>query len=379
VQGGPTSSVLSFDSMRFRLEYPEDIHMLGISFNTTVGDYSIQGEVAYRPNLPLQVDLQDLAFAALGPTLTRCHEANLNCVGSVGGLGFTKSGGTAVYGSSDFTTASGGHGYHDSFDLAIGDISGSARSFPNFIIPYRGGTLGENTPCYPAPGSADDIASGMGGFSHPYYQYDDNSPCYIRGYERMQVFQFNFGATRVLGSSDNPFGASQIILLAELGATYVPFLPPLDHLVLEGPNTNWGPTAGADGSGANGSRMACSTATDCSYGGDGERFNPHQQDPSGYPDAFSWGYRLISQFKYESVLPGLSISPFLIYRQDVQGTAPSPAPNFVAGRKEVDLLTEFRYEGSLSFNLGYTWYWGAGSYNTLSDRDFLQAFVRYQF
>jgi hypothetical protein len=378
-QSGPTSSVASFDTLRLRLEYPEDIHMIGMSFNTTVGDYSIQGEVAYRPNLPLQVDTQDLAFAAMGPTLTRCHEANLNCAGSIGGLGFTQSGGTALYGTSDFTPSPGGRGYHDTFDLVAGAIGGSARSFPNFIIPYRGGTLGENTPCYPQPGSADDIAYGTSGFKHPYYNYDDNSPCYIRGYERMQVFQFNFGATRVIGASDNPFGASQVILATEVGATYVPFLPPLDKLVLEGPNTNWGPTAGADGSGANGSRMACSTATDCSYGADGERFNPHQQDPSGYPRSFSWGYRLISQLKYESVLPGLSISPFFIFRQDVQGTAPSPAPNFVAGRKEMDVLTEFRYMGSLSFNLGYTWFWGGGVYNTLSDRDYAQAFFRYQF
>jgi len=373
------SSAVEFDSARLQLEYPEDIHLLGASFSTTVGDYSIQGEVAYRPNLPLQVDTQDLGFAAFGPTLTRCHEANLRCTGSSGGVGFTQNGGTTVYGPSNFTPAAGGVGYPDTFDLAIGNINGSARAFPNFVIPYRGGTLGENTPCYPQPGSADDVKYGFSGFQHPYYPYNPNSPCYIRGYQRMQVYEFNLGATRVLGATDNPFGASQIVLIFEGGAEYVPFLPGLDQLVLEGPNTNYGPTAGADGSGADGSRRACSTNPSCSVGPDGLRFNPHQQDPTGYPDAISWGYRLIAQIKYESILPGVALTPFIIFRQDVQGTAPSPAPNFVAGRKEVDMVTEFRYKSALSLNLGYTWYWGGGDYNTMIDRDFAQFFVKYQF
>ncbi|MDB5985534.1 MAG: hypothetical protein JWR16_587 [Nevskia sp.] len=377
--GPGTSSALELDSARFQLEYPEDIHLIGASFNTTVGEYSIQGEVAYRPNEPLQVDAQDLAFAAFGPTLSRCSEPGANCLGTIGGVGYSQTGGTQLYSSSNFKPKSGQTAYPDTFDLIIGALPGSARSFPNFVIPYRGGTIGENAPCYPKPGTAEDVSAGLSGVSHPYYAYNPSSPCYIRGYQRMQVFQFNLGATRVLGATDNPLGASQVLLLFEVGATYVPFLPPLDKLVLEGPNTNYGATAGADGSGANGSRMACSTTPDCSLGADGLRFNPHQQDPTGYPDMFSWGYRLISIIKYESVLPGLSISPFIVYKQDVQGTAPSPAPNFVAGRKEVDILTEFRYKGSMSLNLGYTWYWGGGTFNTLSDRDFAQAFIKYQF
>ncbi|MDM8350152.1 DUF1302 domain-containing protein [Pseudomonas sp. sp1636] len=36
-------------------EYPEDIRMYGMSFNTTVGDASVFGELSYRPNLPIGV------------------------------------------------------------------------------------------------------------------------------------------------------------------------------------------------------------------------------------------------------------------------------------------------------------------------------------
>jgi len=48
-------------------EYPEDIELYGISFNTTVGTWSLGGEVSYRPNLPLQIDDVEVLFAALTP------------------------------------------------------------------------------------------------------------------------------------------------------------------------------------------------------------------------------------------------------------------------------------------------------------------------
>ncbi|MFZ6045426.1 DUF1302 domain-containing protein [Pseudomonas sp. CR3202] len=38
-----------------RREYPEDIRMLGLSFNSTLGEATLFGELAYRPNLPIGV------------------------------------------------------------------------------------------------------------------------------------------------------------------------------------------------------------------------------------------------------------------------------------------------------------------------------------
>lgn len=349
------SSVLEFDSARILLEYPADIDLLGFSFNGTLGGYSIQGEVAYRPNLPLQVDIDDLAFAAFGPSLTNCMNPRsgplgAGCAGSTVGLGFTQNGGTRLYGSSDFTPAGGQAGFHDTFGALVGDLPGSARAFPNFIIPYRDGVIGENPP---------------------------NS--YIRGYERFQAYEFNLGITRVLGASENPFAADQILVVGELGAELIPRLPHLDRLVLQGPAFGYGATAGADGSGADGSRRSCAGAADCSLGPDGLRFNPHQQDPSGYPTPLSYGYRLISQLRYESLLPQVNFRPFLIWRQDLAGISPGPAGNFIKGAKQVDLLFETQYRQSWSLTVGYTWFWGGGDFNPLSDRDFAQVFVKYQF
>ncbi|MDE0856019.1 MAG: DUF1302 family protein, partial [Nevskia sp.] len=347
------------------LEYPEDIDLIGASFSTTFGSYSVQGEASYRPNLPMQVSIADLEFAAAGPTLTRCHEASLNCFGTGAGLNIANqaNGGVASAGGSDFVVnANNSVGYKDTFNLlGLGAAPGSARAFPNFILPYRGGVVGENAPT---------------DYSKP---LNRANPGYIEGYQRFELVKLDLGVTRVLGASDNPFGADQIIVLGEVGADIIPNLPAHDVLQIDGPNTPLSATAGADGSGANRSRLACSNIPDCSYGVDGLRFNPHQQPINDFVKSFAWGYRVVVIGSYENVLPNIGIHPTLLFSQDVQGISPGPAFEFVGGRKEIDSLYEIRYKSSLSLNLGYTWYWGGGDQNVLSDRDFAQVFVKYQF
>jgi hypothetical protein len=56
-----------FQTTGYWTEYPEDIDLYGISFNTTVGTWSLAGEVSYRPELPLQIDDVEVLFAALTP------------------------------------------------------------------------------------------------------------------------------------------------------------------------------------------------------------------------------------------------------------------------------------------------------------------------
>ena len=391
-----TSDPILFDTAKIQFEYPKNIQMLGFSFNTTIGEFSIQGEAAYRPNLPLQVDVEDILFSAYGPTLTRCHSRDISatapgrtgaCAGTgsgpasgvpvslpVGGLGTDPvTGGTMVYGSSDFVTSDNGTPnnpnddpkgpFNDTFDLLVGAGVGSARAFPSFVTAYRGVAVGENAN------------------TNPNLPYDSRNPGYIRGYERMDVLQFNFGATQVLGATDNFLGADQIINLFEVGATYVPGLPPLNVLQFDAPGTLTHASAGADGSGADRSRQACSLNPTCSFGPDGLRFNPHQADLDLYPDKFSMGYRFISLIRYESVFPGISFQPMIIWQHDVLGTAPAPLDvNFVEGRKTATLNIEARYKSALSIVPGYTWFTGgADGANVYKDRDFAQVYVKYQF
>ncbi|WP_376691669.1 DUF1302 domain-containing protein [Wenzhouxiangella sp. EGI_FJ10409] len=49
------------------VEYPEDIDLWGVSFNTNVSGWSLGGEVSYRENVPLQIDDVELLYAGLSP------------------------------------------------------------------------------------------------------------------------------------------------------------------------------------------------------------------------------------------------------------------------------------------------------------------------
>lgn len=48
-----------------KLAYPEDIAMYAMSFNTTVGETAVAGEISYRQDEPLQIDDVELLFAAM--------------------------------------------------------------------------------------------------------------------------------------------------------------------------------------------------------------------------------------------------------------------------------------------------------------------------
>jgi hypothetical protein len=46
-------------------EYPEDIRLYGVSFQTMVGPASVGGEFSYRPNMPMQINTGDQSRTAL--------------------------------------------------------------------------------------------------------------------------------------------------------------------------------------------------------------------------------------------------------------------------------------------------------------------------
>lgn len=351
---GATDSILSFDSMRVRLEYPDKIEMYGLTFNTNFGDIALQGELAYRPNDPLQVDIVDLVFAGLGPSLTNCHlSPGCLATGTPLIVGVKPDGSVGIYGSSDYTTANGPGAYADTIPLVVAGLPGSGRSFPNFIIPYRGGTLGKN----PA-----------------------NS--YIRGWEEFKTISLDFGLTYITGASD-PISkflrADQIVWLFEAGFRGVPDLPPLDELALAVPGTYTSPTAGADGSGANGSRQACSTNQACQFGPDGLRFNPHQAPLGLYPTKWSGGLGAVIRMTYGSVYPGVTVSPLIILKWDVFGHSPGYFSNYVEGRTLIQPTIKVSWRGVHEFSFRYQLWTGGGAANLFADRDAATFFYQYSF
>ncbi|MDD2046651.1 DUF1302 domain-containing protein [Pseudomonas putida] len=66
--------VASARSVRYFIDYPEDIRLYGLSFQTNLGGMALGGEVSYRPNMPLQLNTADLlssaTFGATSPLIT---------------------------------------------------------------------------------------------------------------------------------------------------------------------------------------------------------------------------------------------------------------------------------------------------------------------
>ncbi|WP_428311953.1 DUF1302 domain-containing protein [Hydrocarboniphaga sp.] len=323
-----TGDAFVLDTVKARLEYPENIDLYGFSFNTAFGDISLQGEVAYRPNQPLQVDDTDLAFAAL---------QNI----------FPRGNGTGAQGDSyDFGLAGDLPGVPALLAGAgtIAQLPGARYGVPDFVSAYRG-----QDPLGYAPGQ------------------------YIRGWEKFKTANYNLGVTNVIGP-ENWLFANQIILIGEFGASQIFDLPSTSKLQIEGPGTFTSAGAGADGTGADGSAQSNSAV----IGPSGIRFNP-TQTTKGFVTDFSWGYRVIALLRYENVLPGIGVEPTIIWSQDVSGVSPGPGENFVEGRKSVIVSTTVRLSQAMAVAAGYTAFFGGGSHNLLADRDFVQVGMRYQF
>jgi hypothetical protein len=325
---GANGNAFTLDTVKARLEYPEDIDLYGFSFNTSFGDISLQGEVAYRPRQPLQVDDTDLAFAAL---------QNI----------FPRGNGTGAPGDSyDFGLAGNIPGVPAALGGAgtLAQLPGARYGVPDFISHYRG---------------IDPLS----------YQPGE----YIRGWEKFKTANYDLGVTSVIGPG-NWIGANQIIVIGEFGASQIFDLPPTSKLQIEGPGTFTSAGAGADGTGADGSAQSNSAV----IGPSGIRFNPTQQK-KGFTTDFAWGYRAIAIMRYENVLPGIGVEPTVIWSQDVSGVSPGPGENFVEGRKSVIISTTVRFSQAWAAAVGYTTFFGGGNRNLLRDRDFAQVGLRYLF
>ncbi len=77
------------------LAYPEDIKMTAMSFNTTVFDIAVSGEVSYRQDEPLQIDDVELLFAAMPQQLANTGDPRYAALDGVSQMDVFASGETA--------------------------------------------------------------------------------------------------------------------------------------------------------------------------------------------------------------------------------------------------------------------------------------------
>lgn len=336
VPGTHQREAVPLDTAQYFLDYAPDIQLFGISFSTVVDGIAVRGELAYRPNLPAQVDLEDVLFAALQPALPRQDVPLFSTADTLPGLIAALQDPANLL---SVATAALGDlpGVIDALQTLLSapqllgtTVPGARTALPDFVTAYRGGTPGEI-----APGA------------------------YIRGYERVQALQSSLGLTRIYGNS-HFLGTQDAALLLELTALRVMDLPPLSRLQLEGPGTDTHAGPGAFDS------------------GNALRINP-VRNVGGYVTPFSWGYRAGAMLHYADVLVnGFDVRPFLVFTHDVSGVSPGLGENFLEGRKlgVVDVHLSYR---NLDASLTQTFLFGGGRRNTLHDRDYFAVSVGMRF
>ena len=339
---------LPIDRMGVFLDFPEDIQMFGVSFNTTIGGWSVAGEYAYRPNLPAQVLLSDVVFAALQPVVGRVQ------------LPFTGIGAFVPDPLSDPSTGARVGELLADFG-AFGDPNASQAAlpaadtiFPSYLASYRG---------YINTNPARDI----------------NGRQYIPGYERLKVGQFALTALQLF--STNPFGSEDLLMVYEVGFTHVIDMPPQDTalgrgLFFQGAGDITHPSPGADGTGDASAGAAGDPRGASAVPGQG-RINPTQQR-EGFAEEFAWGLRTLWQLSYNNLFDtGLNIKPTVLAFWDVSGIAPQPMQNYVEDNKWIVPGVFFEYGSDWAGTLIYQYFGGAQ--NSLADRDNVSASITYSF
>ncbi len=308
-----SGEALPLDTARLFVEYPEDIRMYGMSFNTTVGNYALAGEYVYRDNLPIQAHTVDLTFALLQPAFPE-----------------------------------------NDLDLSIAVLPGRRTAVPDFLqTTYRGET----------------VQAGQ----------------YVQGWEPMGIGQLNLNLSRLLGAAENPFGASQMTLLLELGYTHLPGFPDLGVFQANGGGVDTHISAGADGSlGINPSDIRADPNDPSSDIRTNPELlqNPQSQaviDRSGFGTEHSYGYRLVTLTRYNNAIFGANLEFLGAFFHDVGGVGPGLGQNFVEGRKQILAGLRWDYQDRILGELRYTWFTGGANRDALRDRDNLLVFLGYAF
>ncbi|GJM09159.1 MAG: hypothetical protein DHS20C11_14350 [Lysobacteraceae bacterium] len=76
------------ESGEYFVEYPKNIRLFGLSFNTTLGTWAWSGEYSYRPNQPLQIDDVEVLFSALSPLNAAIGAPGNQFISQLGDYGF---------------------------------------------------------------------------------------------------------------------------------------------------------------------------------------------------------------------------------------------------------------------------------------------------
>ena len=176
----------------------------------------------------------------------------------------------------------------------------------------------------------------------------------VTGYVRKDVAQAQFSLSRLFVGL---FGADQVALVGEFGATFVNEFEDQEDFRYE-----------AVGTYTSGNPIFTSLGV-----------QPGTESIDAFPDRLSMGYRLLSRGTYYNFFGPLPLVPQVAYYHDFKGTSPVPVANFIEGRKTVSLSVGTGALGLWDLRLAYSNSFGGGRYNLLTDRDFMSLTASYSF
>ena len=313
-----TGNPLPTDTMSLFAEYPENIHMFGVSFNTTVGDFAWSGEYVYRPNLPIQINTVDLIFAGLQPALPR-----------------------------------------QDYSLQAATIPGRRTGLPDFMMQYR------NPGCEP-----DCVTPGqyIAGFER------------MKIGELGTTLLKTIGGSNPIGASQITLLA-EAGMTHVIGMPAFDKLQFVGGNVETHPSTgadgSWGVNPVDVRTDPNDPSTNRNRVTDPA--GTALLQNPQAEGRGNFGTRFSWGYRFVNLNRWDSLLFGANIESLFGFFHDVNGTAPGLGQNFIQGRKQILAGIRFDYLSKWQGEIRYTWYCAGGDRDNLTDRDNLFVSLGYQF
>jgi hypothetical protein len=299
-------------------EFPQDIKMFGLSFNSQVQatGTAVQGEVAYRHDVPLQIDDVELVYASQTP-----FESGLQCL-----------------------------------------------SLKRKLLPS--GT------CSPAPpASSTPITTynqlGLYGVGQT-----------VKGFELKDTWHFDLTATQIWANVLKASQAVLIVeagadyvpgLEDKLSGGPQGF-----GLRFDGPGTNLSGNPNLGGypqfPAVNG---VCVKGT-APRNPLGQCFEPGW----AFASSFAWGYVIAGRLEYDNAIGDWNLLPHLTYVQDVNGVSPGPGGAFVGGRISTTVGLTASLHNTWELDVSYTNYNylpGVGQYTLLNDRDFIAASVKVSF
>jgi len=326
--------VVSANSGGFGYLFPDDVETFGFSFNTLIGSTAVSGEVAYFPDLPMNISdveqagyLIDGAASTLGEPFDSIARANF-CTAFILDAYSNLAGASTA----DIPIALGAPG------IPVGDVNALQAAFA------AAGTF-----CGNDFSNTDRGVLGAG----------DKAP----SIHREDAITGQIGTITTFAGADQIaqlLGSDQVVLVGNLGFMWVPDLPEQNKIPLAGGGCALGnpqlQTAIIIGS------VAEDTTDRC-------------------PDEFSMGARAILSAQYNNAFgTSWTVTPTASVRWDITGISPGPiGPGFVDGVGSFSVGLRGDYLSKWRWSLEYTDFYGGGLNQTSNDRDFASFSLSYSF